>query len=354
MLTFGCIDLIENMMKHLQLLLLGMLWLSFSSAQHIELLQQGHKTSLRGLSIVDDRTAWISGSEGTVAVTGDGGKTWNWMQVKGFEKADFRDIEAFSSKKAIIMSSGTPALVLKTSDGGQSWQVKYRNNDSTYFFDAMDFAGESYGLILGDPVSGKFLLMETVDSGDSWHPFKNSPGALPGEAAFAASGTCLRVDSQNNISIVTGGSQSRWLMLIDDKLTPGRWISRDLPLLHGKSSQGAFSIADENGSVVVGGDYQKDRSTDSVAVYFFYTNQEHARGRLMLANKPPAGFQSSVEHISANIFLSTGTPGSNISTDGGNTWAKFDGTSFNVCRKAKNGKLVLLAGNGGKIGIFEQ
>ena len=54
-------------------------------AQHIEVLQQGNPASIRGLSIVDDHVAWISGSKGTIAITTNGGKTWNWQQVKGFE-----------------------------------------------------------------------------------------------------------------------------------------------------------------------------------------------------------------------------------------------------------------------------
>jgi len=109
-------------------------------AQTIVPLQQGRSTSIRGLSVVDDSIAWLSGSKGTVAITRNGGKTWDWQQVKGFEKADFRDIEAFSAKEAIIMSSGTPALILKTTDGGANWNVKYKNTDTAYFFDAMDFA----------------------------------------------------------------------------------------------------------------------------------------------------------------------------------------------------------------------
>ena len=319
-------------------------------AQHIEQLQQGKPTSIRGLSVVDDSIAWISGSKGYIAITTDGGKNWNWQQVKGFEKTDFRDIEAFSDKEAIIMSSGTPALILKTVDGGTNWQVKYRNSDTAYFFDAMDFANKKHGYVLGDPIKNKFLLMETKDGGETWGLFNDCPAALPGEAAFAASGTCLRVDSSNLIDIVTGGRQSRHLIFIDDKIAPGSWVSFDLKLIHGKSSQGAFSLANGNGTVIVGGDYQKDQLSDSVAEYW-YPIVEHS-GATSLANKPPSGFQSCVEFISGQTFLSTGTPGSNITTDGGKTWTKIDGASYNVCRKAKHGKLVLLAGANGKIGIL--
>ncbi len=324
--------------------------------QTIKLLQQGRQTSIRGLSVVDDSIAWLSGSNGTVAVTQNGGNTWRWQQVKGFEKADFRAIEAFSNKDAIIMSSGTPALILKTIDGGLSWQLKYKNTDTSYFFDAMDFENPKHGYALGDPIGGKFVLMETVDGGETWHPFKNAPNALPGEAAFAASGTCLRanknrVTGQEQIIVVTGGSTSRELVFHNDS-SAGFWKYRNSSVRHGNPSQGAFSIAYGDCEIIVGGDYQKDKLTDSVAEYLRHKGI-YSGGRWRLAKTPPSGFQSCVEFISGKIFLSTGTPGSNITTDGGKTWKQIDKASYNVCRKAKKGRLVLLAGNNGAIGLLK-
>jgi len=341
------------LIKNSGLLLVILLISNFLKAQSITQIAQNPETSIRGLSVVNNRVAWVSGSKGYTAITRDGGKTWAWQQVKGFESADFRDIEAFSDKEAIVMSSGTPALIVKTTDGGASWMVKYRNTDTAYFLDAMDFSDHRHGYVLGDPINNKFVLLETKDGGENWHSYKNPPNSSTGEAAFAASGTCLRVDADNDINIITGGTQSRWLLLIADTISHSSWISIDLPLKHGKPSQGAFSIADEGGDVIVGGDYQKDHTIDSVASYYFYTDQEHGKGKIAMANIPPAGFQSCVEFIGDDIFLSTGTPGSNITTDGGKTWKKIDSTSYNVCRKAKRGNLVLLAGNGGKIGILK-
>jgi photosystem II stability/assembly factor-like uncharacterized protein len=332
--------------------LLTLLFSSVLMAQHIELLQKGKPTSIRGLSVVDDDTAWISGSKGYIAKTTDGGKTWDWQQVKGFEKADFRDIEAFSAKEAIIMSSGTPALILKTTDGGATWQEKYRKTDTAYFLDAMDFSDKQHGYVLGDPINNKFVLLETKDGGETWDPFKNPPTAYPGEAAFAASGTCLRVKGEL-ISIVTGGSQSRVLTFIEEKSPTSYWLAQDLMLTHGKPSQGAFSFAfNDKGSleIFVGGDYANDHKKDSVASYIVYCCWANP---VNFPKQPPAGFQSCVEYIKDETFLSTGTPGSNITTDGGKTWAKIDTESYNVCRKAKHGKLVLLAGNSGKIAVFK-
>lgn len=336
-----------NNQRHLKasLNLLILFFAIAAKAQHIVALQQGKPASIRGLSVVDDSVAWISGSKGYIAITRNGGKNWDWQQVKGFEKADFRDIEAFSDKEAVIMSSGTPALVLKTTDGGASWQEKYRNTDTAYFFDAMEFADQQHGYILGDPVSGKFLIMETKDGGETWNMFANRPDAFAGEAAFAASGTCLRVNKKH-LTIVTGGSRSRELTWAS-----GKWFTGDLPFSGKKPSEGAFSVAG-NGEIeiFVGGDYANDKRTDSVACYAKYYSHSTP---VLISASGLAGYQSCVEFISGKTFLSTGTPGTNISTDDGKTWKKIDDISYNVCRRAKHGKLVLLAGDKGKIGLLQ-
>jgi photosystem II stability/assembly factor-like uncharacterized protein len=317
-------------------------------AQTIKPVHDGTHVSMRGLSVVDDSTAWVSGSSGNVGISNDGGKTWAFQQLKGYEKLDFRDIEAFNAREAVIMSSGTPAVILKTVDGGVTWQEKYRNADSVYFLDAMDFADKKHGFIMGDPIKDKFLLLETKDGGETWAEMPNAPAALKGEAAFAASGTCLRAD-KNGISIVTGGAASRELTF--NYKAPNMWVARDLKVLHGQQSQGAFSVANGNGRVIVGGDYVKPARTDSIAEYYG-TTIGYLGPQWKLSTTNPVGFQSSVEYIKGDTFLSTGTPGSCISTDGGKTWAKIDDKSYNVCRKAKKGNLVLFAGDRGKIGIY--
>lgn len=339
-------------MKLSRIFILGTLFfllvLNYSSkAQSITILQQDKPTSIRGLSVVDDKTAWISGSKGYIAKTTDGGKTWDWQQIKGYEKSDFRDIEAFNDQEAVIMSSGSPSYILKTADGGHTWNQKYQKTDTTYFLDAMDFADKLHGYILGDPINNKFLLLETKDGGETWAESKNAPEALTGEAAFAASGTCLRVQGNGTIYIASGGKSAR---LISLQPNSSKWAYLNLPITNGKSSEGAFSLAIvKNGGIVIGGDYSNDKKTDSVVTI--------KRGGMVPSFTPPqagpAGFQSCVEYIKPSVFLSTGTPGSNITTDGGQTWKPISTVSFNVCRKAKHGKLVLLAGNGGKIAIFK-
>lgn len=325
-----------------------LLFLSFAAkSQSVIPLQSGKLTSIRGLSVVDDHVAWLSGSKGTVAITLDGGKSWKWQQLKEYEKSDFRDIEAFSDKEAIIMSSGSPAYILKTTDGGVTWAKKFEQADTTYFLDAMDFKDPAHGFVLGDPINGKFLLLKTDNGGETWSPTQNPPDACKNEAAFAASGTCIRT-TKNNIVIVSGGAKSK---LISSSDGGNNWHYTELPLTDGTPSRGAFSVAlDDKPKIVVGGNYAKDKLKDSVGVLLNTTNKN---SKLSIPYIGPDGFQSSVEHIKANVYLSTGTPGTNISTDGGNTWKRIDNKSYNVCRKSKNGKLVLLAGDRGAVGLFE-
>src|SRR5687768_1249129 len=112
----------------------------------VQVLHKDTKTSLRGLSVVDDKIIWVSGSSGTVGRSLDSGKTWKWILVKGFEKSDFRDIEAFDGLTAVIMAVDAPAYILKTKDGGESWTVVYENKTKGMFMDAMEFWNENAGI----------------------------------------------------------------------------------------------------------------------------------------------------------------------------------------------------------------
>lgn len=313
-------------------------------AQSVKLIPQVITASIRGMSVVDNNVAWVSGSKGHVGISTDGGNNWKWQQVKGYETADFRDVQAFSDKKAVIIASGTPALVLKTIDGGLNWNLVFNNNDPAYFLDAMDFADNSHGFIMGDPINNKFLLLETKNEGDTWEKVNNGPDAIAGEAAFAASGTCMRIQN-GQVLIVTGGAVSKYIY---SPVKNMMWQYINTPLLQNKDSRGAFGITkNKNRVIIVGGDYSQPTKQDSVAAVLIKSDEFN------LSAQMPAGFQSCVEHISGDTFVSTGTSGTNITTDGGKTWTKIDKTSFNVCLKAKHGNFILLAGDKGRLGVLK-
>jgi photosystem II stability/assembly factor-like uncharacterized protein len=183
---------IQSFIKHCTYYIFVFCFFSFSlSAQTVKLLTSGTKTSLRGLSVVDDKTVWVSGSNGTVGLSLDSGNTFKWTTVKGFEKTDFRDIEAFDATTAIIMGISSPAYILKTIDGGETWKVTYENKDTSMFMDAMEFWNEQSGIVIGDPINNKMFISRTFDGGNTWQalPPQNYPAVANGEACFASSGT---------------------------------------------------------------------------------------------------------------------------------------------------------------------
>ena len=62
-----------------------------------QLTPTGSTARLRGLSAVSQNVAWASGSGGTVLRTVDGGATWESVGPPGTATLQFRDIEAFDA-----------------------------------------------------------------------------------------------------------------------------------------------------------------------------------------------------------------------------------------------------------------
>lgn len=328
------------------LILISLLFLSFSSqTQTLNPIHAGKNTSLRGLSVVNDNVAWLSGSKGWFARSLDGGKTWAWNQLEAYKNFDFRDIEAFSESKAIMVNAGSPAVILLTLDGGNSWKEVYRNESPDIFLDGMDFWDSEKGLIYGDPINQKMVLLKTSDGGAKWENISdnNAISLFAGEASFAASGTNIRCDSKGNAWIATGGIKSR-IFHSNDYGTS--WTAHDCPIVQGKSSTGPFSIAffKNQRGVVVGGDYLNDTSR--------YNNTLISQNAVKFWSKPAVstfGYRSAVEFLSKNTLIATGPTGTDFSKDGGKTWQNISNLGFHTVRKAKNGKLVLLTGNNGSV-----
>jgi photosystem II stability/assembly factor-like uncharacterized protein len=322
--------------------------LSMSQNVTVEILTSGQKTSLRGLSVVNDNVVWVSGSQGTVGKSTNGGKNWKWMKVDGFEKTDFRDIEAFDANTALIMGIGEPAYILKTIDGGESWRVVYENKTPGMFLDAMDFANNQLGIVVGDPVNGRMFLAKTNNSGNTWEDISQQaqlPVVDSGEAFFAASGSNIRLFANHDFFIVSGGTRAR--LLTNDR-------AKDLPLVQGKETTGANAIdIFDNGiprkpgqlMIVVGGDFAEDSSTTANC---FYTQNGGKTWQRPVT--PPHGYRSSVEYLSKKDILASGINGVDYSSDGGKNWKWISKEGFHVCKIAKMGKTVFLAGANGKIG----
>ncbi len=302
--------------------------------------------SFRGLSLADDNVAWISGSKGWVGRSINGGTDWTFAQVKGFEKNDFRSLYAFDANNAIIANAGSPAYILRTSDGGQTWKVVYQNNDTAAFFDGIDFWNNKEGIIYGDPIKGRMTILKTKDGGRTWQelPENSRPVLADGEASFAASGTNIHCYGNNKVIIATGGKVSRLFISTDKGAT---WKINTPPVIHGESSTGIFSFSflNDNSGIIVGGDYKQDTLKND---HVFYTSDRGKNWREPVV--PTWGYRECVTYINPLTVLATGPSGTDISYDGGKNWKPLsDEKGFHVVRKSRKGQLIIIAGAGGRI-----
>lgn len=324
-----------------------------SFAQHFEwhTVQPQTDASFRALSVINDSVAWVAGTKGWIGITVDGGTNWSFSQVKGFESFDFRSLYAFDDSYAVVANAGAPANILVTDDGGKSWHIVYTHPDTAAFFDGIDFFDRNNGLIYGDPIDGKMLMLSTRDGGRSWVevPDRQRPVMMEGEASFAASGTNIRCFDKQFVAIGTGGKTSRlWTSTNGGK----SWKTLTPPVLHGESSTGIFSFSGFRGKVgvIVGGDYLRD--TLAVDHVFYTTDKGKSWERPVT---PTRGYRECVEFIDDNTLVATGPTGTEVSTDGGKTWKpESDERLFHVVRKARNGNLIVIAGGKGKISVLKK
>jgi photosystem II stability/assembly factor-like uncharacterized protein len=282
--------------------------------------------SLRGVSAVSEKEVWASGTGGTYLHTSDGGNTWVAAKVAGAESLDFRGIRAIDGRTVFLMSSGAgdKSKIYKTSDAGEHWELQFTNPDAKGFFDSIAFWDATHGIVVGDALNGHAEVRVTEDGGKHWQ-LRETPAALPGEGSFAASNTCLFVLGSAEVWFITGGKDAARVFHSEDR---GRtWAASTPPIRNDSASAGIFSIAfrDRVHGIVTGGDYAKDKEDRQVAAF---TGDGGKTWTAPAAG--PKGFRSAVVFLNGSkIWIATGTSGSDISTDDGQTWKRFDEGPFN-------------------------
>ena len=308
----------------------------------------GVTARLRGVSAVNDQVAWASGANSTILRTTDGGSTWQKLSVTS-DALDFRDIDAVDARIAFALSigPGPASRIYKTTDGGSNWALQFKNDNPKAFLDAMTFWDAQHGIVFGDSIDGRFDILTTENGGQSWTRLDSSrlPPALPNEGAFAASGTNIAVFGNDHAWIGTGGAATSRVLRTTDR---GRtWKVFDTPLQSAQSS-GIFSIAfrDKNHGVIVGGDYSKENEAKNNLAL---TNDggetwEIARGL--------TGFRSVVAYVpgNKNTLVAIGPTGGDFSIDDGRTWKPIPGTGYDTFSFVKGKALGWASGAKGNIG----
>ena len=198
----------------------------------------GTRALLQAVSPASRSVVWVSGHDGTYARTMDGGRSWRTDVMTGAENLQFRDVEAFDSLSAVLMSAGPGDLsrIYRTDDGGKVWRLQFQADDPAAFLDCMAFWDEERGLAYGDAVDEVPFILRTLDGGESWArvPAAGLPPALDGEGGFAASGTCLVTGEGGSAWIATGAGPRARVLLTRD--WGDHWLTSEPPVVGGEAS----------------------------------------------------------------------------------------------------------------------
>jgi photosystem II stability/assembly factor-like uncharacterized protein len=306
---------------------------SGASAHHHRLPQwkpvpTGSDQQYRGLAAVSTKIAWVGGSDGEVLRTSDGGRTWKDVSPPDTKGLLFRDVEAWGTWRASVLAigEGEASRIYTTFDGGRHWKLAFVNDDPAAFYDCMDFfAGGRRGLVMSDPVGGRFRIAATDDWGLSWHVLPNGgmPDAVGGEAGFAASGTCLVASGSRDAWFGSGGGASRVFHTRDGGFT---WKAKPAPI-PASAAGGVFSLAFRNtrDGVMVGGDFLVP--ANGVDASGFTHNGVTWRGGGDLS-----GYRSGVDWVSGSddTLIAVGPTGSDVTYDGARSWTAFDGADYDA------------------------
>lgn len=301
--------------------------------------------SFRGISVLNEKVIWVSGTNGLVLKTENGGQDWEEVYIPDTDSLDFRDVEVLTKDEIVLMSAGPDSLsnIFKSNDGGRHWEKTLANEDSLGFFDGIAFWNQSEGILGGDPIDGKLFLMKTTDGGETWqriHPDK-LPEMNEGEfGGFAASGSHLTVKG-NSIWVGSGAATSRVFYSRDKG---EHWEVVYTPIIQGEGTRGIFSIDffDENTGVAVGGDYKKQTEGEKNVIL----TKDGSETWSLSQNFPI--YQSSVRYLSEDELISVGPAGCYQSIDGGLTWSAFGDSGFHTLDVAEDGT-IWAAGKEGRI-----
>ncbi|KAI1632156.1 oxidoreductase [Biscogniauxia mediterranea] len=309
----------------------------------------GSDSQFRGLAPVSDKVVWVSGTNGTVLRSGDGGSTW--ASVGPELSADdagleFRDIEAWSAAKAVILSigEGPDSRIYFTGDGGDSWTQSFSNQEASAFYDCVAFETPEHGMAMSDPVDGRIRLIESLDGGKSWNIVDSSgmPPALEGEFGFAASGTCI-ASAAGRWYIASGGVDPGRIFRSGDGY---QWEVSNSSIAGGEAG-GVFSVQfrDEQHGIAVGGSFQAPTGAVDNAAWSRDGGKTWTKSTSF-----PGGYRSGSSWVPGlwDTALAVGPTGSDFTIDGGRTWYGFDNGTFDSV-KCLAGPVCWASGQNGRV-----
>jgi len=313
--------------------------------------QQSHTTQLlQAVHAVNERVVWASGHGGVVLRTLDGGTTWQARPTPAGDSLQFRDVHALNADTAWILSAGngSASRIYRTTNGGASWSLQFINRDTAAFYDCLTFLDGNTGIAYSDASNNRTMLLRTGDAGATWGLLAQSvvPQPLPGEGAFASSGLCVVAASPTTAFVATGAPGARLFRSRDAGKT---WMVENTPFVRGTvAGLTGLAFKDAMRGMAVGANIDRLRTDTSLSVVG--VTDDAGRTWTMRPRPPLPGALSGVAWVpgaGSDVAVVVGFGGSFVTPDGGRTWQTLNNQVFTGVAAA--GRTAWIAGGGGQI-----
>lgn len=298
----------------------------------------------RGLDL-HNGIAYIAGSKGSILAYDLTDQTIS--EIYFAEGRHLRDIDILENGNIIALAITEPAEILLKEASSDAFRVVYSGTDPLTFLDGIDFLNNQEGIAFGDPINQLPTILRTQDGGETWKAFTDSSLLISKSgtyAGFAASGTSIKYLNQNTVLIGLGNETGK-VLRSDDSLNS--WKLIDLPYHYQPEGSGVYAMAfaDNKNGVAVGGHWQ-NTSCDSSKIY------THDGGISWNLSTGIQEYRSCVTHFKNQIYIATGTSGTDISYDGGKSWELLDTIGYNAIIFQENGKGIAV-GSYGQIDLLD-
>lgn len=151
-----------------------------SSSAKVTRLTDKYKEDYRKVAFVDPVHGWLLGNAESMYKTSDGGRTWIKLAINIEKRSPIADFSflnesvgwVWSQREGDVDKNDSKVRLLKTIDGGQTWQQLLEEDFST--IESCYFLDEKHGWILGrtsnpdNVYDRKQLFRSTTDGGNTW------------------------------------------------------------------------------------------------------------------------------------------------------------------------------------------
>jgi len=154
------------------------------------------------VAIVDANTVWAKGYDGITPAnyireftrTNNAGATWTpgtitFSGSASYGVANLAPVNYMTCYAAMFPTSGQGGQIVKTTDGGVTWNVLTTTQFNTSWLDFVHFFDANNGIAVGDPTTTTgtdFWIYTTNNAGVTWTqvPFGSIPNSLTGETGI--------------------------------------------------------------------------------------------------------------------------------------------------------------------------